>query len=131
MRLLLDTHIVLWSLLEPGRLSPAVRQHLGDPDNELWISPITAWEMAVLAEKGRVLLDAPDPTAWIRGMLSQVPLREASLTHEVALQSRCVDLGHQDPADRFIAATAMVYDLVLVTADHRLLGATQLRTMAN
>ncbi|MFA6111892.1 MAG: type II toxin-antitoxin system VapC family toxin [Candidatus Latescibacterota bacterium] len=131
MRLLLDTHIVLWSLLEPGRLSPEVRQHLGDPGNELWISPISVWEMAVLAEKGRVLIDAPDPTVWIRDMLSRAPLREATLTHEVALQSRCVNLGHQDPADRFIAATAMVYDLVLVTADRRLLAAALLQTMAS
>lgn len=131
MRLLLDTHILLWSLLEPAKLSPEPTQALGNPDNELWISPISIWEIAVLAEKGRVLIEAPSHTRWIRDVLSCVPLKEAAFTHEVALQSRSVDLAHQDPADRFIAATALVYDLVLVTADHRLLGSRQLRTMAN
>ena len=49
-----------------------------------------------------------------------MPLREAPLTREVASASRSLDLPHEDPADRFIAATAMVYDLTLVTADERL-----------
>ena len=62
-------------------------------------------------------------------MLARAPLREAPVNHEVALQSRSIDLKHQDPADRFIAATALVYDLVLVTADKRLLESEQVRTM--
>ena len=131
MRLLLDTHIVVWSLLEPARLSQAVASALSSAENELWVSPISVWEIALLAEKGRIAVDDADPVGWLRGALAQTPLRQAALTHEVALVSRSLDLVHQDPADRFIAATALVYELVLVTADHRLLGSRQLRTMAN
>lgn len=61
--------------------------------------------------------------------LARVPLREATLNHEVALRSRSVDLKHEDPADRFIAAAALVYDLVLLTEDERLLQSTQLHTL--
>jgi PIN domain nuclease of toxin-antitoxin system len=60
-----------------------------------------------------------------------VPLQEAPLTHEVALAATFVDLPHRDPADRFLAATAAVFDLTLVAADERLLGARSVRTLAS
>ena len=56
LRLLLDTHIWLWSALEPGRLSERVSRALDDPKNELWLSPISVWETLVLARKARVAL---------------------------------------------------------------------------
>jgi len=120
MKLLLDTHIFLWSFLEPERLSPQAAAALEDKANELWLSPIVIWEVLILAERGRVVLK-PDAISWVRRAMKKVPLREAPLTHEVAIQSRLVELPHQDPADRFLAATALVYELTLVTADKRLL----------
>ena len=129
MRCLLDTHILLWSLLEPDRLAAPVREALEDAGNELWISPISLWEICLLVEKGRVVVDSADPESWIRAVLSTVPLIEAPLTGEVALRSRTVELPHQDPADRFLAATALVFDLVLLTADERLLNSSQLNTL--
>ena len=130
MRLLLDTHIWIWSLLEPSKLGRRVRSELELADNELWLSPISAWELLVLIEKGRVIVDK-EPVAWVAEVSRAVPLREAALTHEVAIESRCLDLPHQDPADRFLAATARVYDLTLVTADDRLLGSRGYSTLAN
>jgi len=73
----------------------------------------------------------PDALTWVRSMLRSTPLREAPLNHEVAIQSRSLNLPHQDPADRFLAATAIVYDLTLVTADERLLGSEQFSVLAN
>jgi len=75
-----------------------------------------------MAERGQVILK-PDPVSWIRKVMQTIPFREAPLNSEVAIQSRLVDLPHQDPADRFLAATALVYGLTLVTADQRLLAA--------
>jgi len=118
-RLLLDTHIWLWSLLEPDRLTRLVRQALDDTSNELWLSPISVWETLLLAERGRVTLD-PDGPTWVDERLKAGPLREVPLTHAIALESRAVPLGCKDPADRFLAATARVFDLTLVTADRRL-----------
>lgn len=129
-RLLLDTHVWVWALLEPERLVPGVAAALEDESNELWLSPISAWELIVLVERGRIVLDR-EPATWIADVSGAVPLRDAVLTRQVAIQSRLVGLAHDDPADRFIAATAIVHDLVLVTADERLLGAPNVRTLAN
>ncbi len=130
MKLLLDTHILLWSLLEPEKLSKRVASELEDPSNENWVSPISIWEVLILAERGRVILN-PDPLTWIRNLLRTIPLKEAPLNHEVAIQSRTIDLRHQDPVDRFLAATAIVYDLTLVTADERLLVSRTLSSLPN
>ena len=113
---LLDTHILLWSLLEPKHLSEKVVEELNDPANELWLSPITVWEIIILAEKGKIRLDR-DPVSWMENVLETLPFRQAALNHAVAMQSRTIPLPHQDPADRFIAASAAVYDLTLVTSD--------------
>ncbi len=118
---LLDTHIFLWALLEPLRLPKMIAMELENEENELWLSPITSWEVVILAEKGRIVLDE-QPEQWIRGVLENLPFREAALTHEVALRSRTLRLPHGDPADRFIAATAAVYGLTLMTADRRLIA---------
>lgn len=129
-RLLLDTHIWIWSLLEPGRLSRRVARRLEDPANELWLSPISVWETLLLAEKGRIHLEVPS-ARWIETVMRAFPVRDATLTREVATAGRTVDLPHQDPADRFIAASAIVYELTLVTADERLLRSKKYRTMSN
>ena len=103
MNLLLDTHIFLWSLLEPSRLTKPVAAALESPSNELWISPLTTWEVLVLAEKGRVHLD-PNAADWLRRVFRTIPFKEAPLTHEIALHSRSLSLPHEDSVDRFLAA---------------------------
>jgi PIN domain nuclease of toxin-antitoxin system len=123
-KLLLDTHILLWSLLEPERLSDKVTRELENRANEIWISPITTWEIIILAEKGRVELN-DEPVAWMQNVLNSMPFKQAAVNHEVAMQSRLIKLPHEDPADRFIAASAAVYDLILVTADQYLIKAAK------
>lgn len=129
-KLLLDTHIWLWSLLEPERLAPDVRSAFHAADTEIWLSPISVWEALMLVERGRLSVTG-DAGMWVQSMVQALPRREAPLTHEVALASRRVDLPHQDPADRFLAATAEVYGLTLVTADERMLAARNLQVLAN
>ena len=128
MRLLLDTHIILWAIASPERLPKDIAEKLEDPSTELWYSPISLWEILILAEKGRIELDM-EAEKFIRAVLQKVPLREAPINTEVAIESRKVDLPHQDPADRFIAATAVVYDLTLVTADKRFTDTGGLRVI--
>jgi PIN domain nuclease of toxin-antitoxin system len=129
-RLLLDTHIWLWSMLEPERLSQSVRRVLEDTRNEFWLSPISTWELVNLVDRGRVVLDRAVET-WVSDIMQRVPFREAPLTHEVALETRHIVLPHRDPADRFLAATAKVFDLILVTSDKRLIAARKVHTLAN
>jgi len=130
MRLLLDTHIWLWSLLAPDRLIPRVASEIGDPDNELWLSPISIWETMVLSQKGRIQL-GQDASAWIREALRRVQFQEAALNFEVALRSALLALRHPDPADRFLLATAAVYDLTFVTGDELLLSCGEVSILAN
>jgi PIN domain nuclease of toxin-antitoxin system len=119
-KLLLDTHIWIWSHVEPERLVPAVATALEAPGNELWLSPISIWEFLLLVELGRVVVKG-SPRTWVDEAWSRAAMREAPLNREVALRSRTVRVPHQDPADRFLAATAEVHDLTLVTDDENLL----------
>jgi len=130
MKLLLDTHIWLWSLLEPARLTKGVARALEDERNELWLSPISVWELTILVEKGRVTVEA-DLGEWVAQAMEKSAAKEAPVTREVALQTRKIHLPHRDPADRFLAATASVFDLTLVTADQHLLALKGLSTLPN
>ena len=130
MKLLLDTHIWVWSLLEPKNLTRRVVRELDNRDNELWLSPLSTWEVLILCEKGRLVLNE-DVHSWIAQAMNAVPLKEALLTHEVALETRRIRLAHRDPVDRLLAATAKVLDLTLVTADERLIGAKEIPVLPN
>jgi PIN domain nuclease of toxin-antitoxin system len=127
---LLDTHIWLWSRVEPDRLSTRVARRLRDPRNELWLSPISVWEAMLLIERGRIEVEG-SPAGWIRSALATGPLRNAPLDREVALTSRSISGIGDDPADRFIAASAIVHELTLVTADRRLTGSKWYRVLSN
>jgi len=122
LKLLLDTHVILWCIAEPEKLPGKVAEELESKSNDLWFSPVSVWEILLLAEKGRVVL-GNDNEKGVRKIFRHLPLREAVINMEVAIQSRHIVLAHQDPADRFIAATGMVYGLTLVTADRRLIDA--------
>ena len=130
MRLLLDTHIWLWSFLEPERLTRRVASALEDPENELWLSPVSVWEALMLAERHRIRLD-PSPERWVREALRRVPMAEPALNREVSIQSRRLSVPTEDPADRFIAATALVHELTLATHDRNLLEIDGVTVLSN
>ena len=128
MKLLLDTHIWLWALREPSRLSRRVLQELRDSRNELWLSPVSTWEALLLHAKGRIRLHG-NVREWLADATAH--FHEAPLTHEIVVAASELPFSHPDPADRFIAATAGTLGLTLVTADERLLGLGNIGTMAN
>ena len=130
MKFLLDTHIWLWGHQEPARLARRLALALEDEANELWLSPLSVWEALLLNAKGRIALE-PTAEEWIALALSKVPMKEAPLTTEVAVATQHIQLPQPDPVDRFLAATARVFDLTLVTADERLLHGTGFSTLAN
>lgn len=128
MKLLLDTHIWLWSLGEPKRLARRVQQELQHANNELWLSPVSTWEALLLHAKGRIRLHG-NLEDWVARATAH--FREAPLTHEIVIAAHELPVAHSDPADRFLAATAGVLKLTLVTADDRLLGLGEISTLAN
>ena len=127
MNFLLDTHIWIWSKGNPARLSKRVETELSNPANELWLSPVSMWEALTLMKKGRIRMT--DPFEWVERAVEQ--MREAPLTHEIVRVGLAIPLPHADPADRFLAATAKVLKLTLVTADQKLLGLGEISTLAN
>jgi PIN domain nuclease of toxin-antitoxin system len=129
MNLLLDTHIWLWYLLGDNRLSGELKSLISDPSTELWLSPISIWETIILAEKRRISLQ-PNTSEWINLSLQKLETREAALNYEIAILSREILLPHQDPADRFIAATAIFSNLTLATVDQNLIGFSWLQTIS-
>lgn len=129
MKLLLDTHIWLWYALGDSQLSDNLQQAIALDTTELWLSPISVWEVMLLVEKRRITLQS-DTATWIDQSLKSLAICEAPLNAQVAILSRQINLPHQDPADRFIAATALHYQLQLATGDTRLTAATWLPTVS-
>jgi PIN domain nuclease of toxin-antitoxin system len=126
---ILDTCAVIFDALTPDRLTETAREAIqrADAAGELGCCDISLWEIAMLAERGRI--DAgTDILRFLHLTLTARSLRVLPITPEIA--SLSVSLGlHGDPADRLIAATAVHHDAALVTSDHRLRSAARVRTV--
>jgi PIN domain nuclease of toxin-antitoxin system len=101
MKLLLDMHVWLWSVLEPTRLSERIARAIGNRENQVWLSPISVWKLLMLTQKGRVQWNE-DAVSWARRTVEQLQLQEAPLTFEVALETSTPSLGHSGPFHRGI-----------------------------
>lgn len=130
MNLLLDTHIWLWALREPHKLSSEVHRALTDPSNTRLLSPVSIWEVTILLEKKRIKLEE-DFAKWFVRTADDLELAEAPLSWKCVHEMRYILPNHKDPGDRFLAATAIAYDLILVTGDPKLLELPGLKTFAN
>jgi len=130
LRLLLDTHIWLWALLRPEKLAGTVRREIEKSKNELYLSPVSIWEAHHLEQRKRLRLKASF-SDWIDRVFEQMPLREAPFNFAVAAETTRIQLPQADLGDVFLAATASVFDLTLVTADSLLTSCSWLKTLAN
>ena len=120
MTLLLDTHAWIWHIAAPQKMSRAALRALQKHADNLFLSPISVWETLLLAQKNRLRLPTT-PERWVEEALKRSPLRMAPLTHDIAIRSRLLaDNAPDDPADRFIIATALVENHVLLSADKRI-----------
>lgn len=131
MNLLLDTHIWIWSVGERGRLSPRVVRELTNAENQLWLSPISIWEVQFLYRKRRIELEGMDVQTWTQRALEIRPMNEATLTIDVALEMPKLSLAHGDPGDHFLVATAKVFGLTFVTSDQRIIASADIPILAN
>lgn len=128
-KLLLDTHIWLWYALGDPKLSNSLRLTIGSDTTELWLSSISIWEVLLLTERGRISLES-DTTGWIDQSIKSLAICEAPVNRHIAVLSRQIELPHQDPADRFIAATAVYHQIPLATIDANLTAASRLLTIS-
>jgi PIN domain nuclease of toxin-antitoxin system len=115
MRLLLDTHILLWALGEPERLNAETRALLEDPDNEVLFSAASIWEIAIKARLGRADF-AVHPEEIVQAAcdtgFTELPVRA-----NAAAQVMKLPLHHRDPFDRLLVAQALIEPMRLYTAD--------------
>jgi len=130
MKLLLDTHIWIWSYLEPHKLSSDVAREISNPEHHRYLSAVSIWEMITLLEKKRIQIKQ-DLEEWFERSKDDLDLLELPLNSQIAHELRFTMLDHRDPADRFLVATAKVYDLTLVTADERLVNIPGLSVLQN
>lgn len=116
MRLLLDTHCLLWWWTDDPRLSRRVRNALQDPGNEIYVSAASGWEVATKIRLGK--LDGLGQ-AWSRfeELVEADGFSHLSITTRHALAAGAFPQEHRDPFDRMLAAQALAEDLYLVTAD--------------
>jgi PIN domain nuclease of toxin-antitoxin system len=126
MKLLLDTHIWIWSISQPEKLSLAIRRVLQNPKNEIYVSPVSVWEVCHLVRRGR-LKTKLRLSAFLDQTLAG-PFREAPFTFAVAAVAAGPELPQSDPGDLFLTATASVLGLTLVTSDEQLLACKRLKT---
>ena len=115
MRLLLDTHVLLWSLTEPQKLSRRTRDALEDPQNEVFASSVSGWEIAVKRALGK--LNAPDN---LEAGVKEQDFTALNLTFLHAEQAGALPPHHGDPFDRMLIAQAQVEGLIVVTRDARI-----------
>ncbi|HEV2322767.1 MAG TPA: type II toxin-antitoxin system VapC family toxin [Terracidiphilus sp.] len=123
MKLLLDTHVLVWLLEDSTRISDAAYAQLQQAANEdqLLVSAITPWEIALLDAKGRVKLTR-EVGDWLDAALGLPGIHLEPLSPAIAVAStRLPGDIHGDPADRILVATARHVDATLVTADQQLL----------
>jgi PIN domain nuclease of toxin-antitoxin system len=116
MRLLLDTCAFLWVVGSPASLPPRIRQLIADPASEVFLSSVSAWEIAVKHALGRLALPvAPDrfvPQQREAHGIDALPLDETSVLHVGRLPAL-----HSDPFDRMLVCQAIVHGLVILTPD--------------
>lgn len=111
-RLLLDTHVVLWSLSAPDRLAPPARDAIADPRNAVLVSAASVWEVAIKSALGK--LSMPDDLA---AQLRHARFDPLAITHGHAEAVGLLPRLHCDPFDRMLVAQAQVEGLTLVTRD--------------
>jgi PIN domain nuclease of toxin-antitoxin system len=122
MKLLLDTHVVLWSVLQPEEISDAAMTAMSELDNDVYISAVSAFEISTKYSVGKLKLPAP-PKLWLMPEVDRIgELAWLAVTERHALRAGNLPLHHRDPFDRLLIAQALDEDMTLVTRDRHLGG---------
>jgi len=116
MNVLVDTHVWIWSLADPGRLSPESRSLLSSSRNVVYLSAASAWELAIKAALGKIELPEPVET-YVPTRMARQGITALPITHAHALRVSTLPPHHRDPFDRLLIAQALVERLPILTAD--------------
>ena len=123
MRLLLDTHVLIWWVTADRRLTKQRRELIADPENQIAISAVSFWEIAIKKDLGRLRIDLDELHAAMKeDGFAEIPVR---ISQMVALQS--LPMHHGDPFDRLLIAQSITEHRRLVTHDATILAYTSVR----
>jgi len=112
-RLLLDTQILHWFFYEPKKLRPQIATAIRDPENQLYVSAVSTWEIAIKAALGKIKAEPADLAAEI----ATTGMRELPITIAHTMGARDLPRHHGDPFDRILIAQALAEGLTIVSAD--------------
>lgn len=132
MTALLDTHVLVWWLSDRTQLSPRQREvvEAATPDDPVFVSDISLWEVAMLASLGRIRLALP-LREWLDKAVAPPLVRRQGISPAVATEVAALpDSFHRDPADRILVATARVLGATLLTNDRRIVDASLTPTLS-
>lgn len=119
MELLLDTHAFLWFIDDDPRLSPPAARCIGDADNRVAVSVVSAWEIVIKIRTGKLALGRPFADLWSESITANnLEVLDVTTSHVLALEP--LPLHHRDPFDRLLVAQAITENLQLVSADSAL-----------
>jgi PIN domain nuclease of toxin-antitoxin system len=128
LKLLLDTHVWLWALSTPEKLSRSASKAMARSSDQLYVSSVSVWEVSRLLSRKRLNFSS-NFEKWLADSHLALPVLEAPVNWAVAEQASNIHLPHPDFGDTFLAATAIVFEMTLVTADEQLLNTKWLKTI--
>ncbi len=119
MKVLLDTHVFVWAIAYPERLSPLAKRVIENPENEVLLSVASVWEMTVKVSLGKLTIPAPAiPFVQKQLVRQRIGLLAIQLSHLARLEK--LPLDHRDPFDRLLVAQCLEEDATLITVDSQL-----------
>ena len=116
MRALLDTHVFLWAVSEPERLSESARKVIESGASELFLSVASLWEISIKIGIGKLLLPKPEDR-YLRDQLLRNNVSTLAVEARHALELTSIPLHHRDPFDRLVIAQSLVEGIPIITAD--------------
>jgi len=116
MKILIDTHTLIWMDSDPRQLSPTAVACFNDPANEIWLSVVSVWEMVIKSALGKLTLSG-DIHQVVQDIQAQNPLLLLDIRYPHALAVRGLPLIHKDPFDRLLVAQALVEGATILTRD--------------
>ena len=119
MKLLLDTHVAIWWMHKPEKLSTKVKALLMDDTNTLYVSLVSAWEVAIKASIGKL----PEFEGGVKAFLAEMeknPIVFLPVEKQHVAMVETLPFHHRDPFDRLLVATAMLENMSILTADENI-----------
>ncbi|SLM33165.1 PilT protein domain protein [Desulfamplus magnetovallimortis] len=116
MKILLDTHVFLWWIIDEPKLSPTACDLIGNGNNDLYWSTASSWEVAIKYALGRLPLP-DDPLTFIIEELEENDVKSLSISHIHAFEAALLPLHHKDPFDRMLIAQARTESMVILSCD--------------